>query len=160
MNTINVVPMTMLRFWAIATIISAAFTFSAIALRYSALDFIATALLLLVSTYVTLRFVLSMYFGVELKPVLYIDFKYLNLAVFNGVVVAMLGITVDSILSLVYTRTVQSVVLSIGLTVAILHITNKIFGLKGLKAVLTLSVLITGILYLLGYINETGLALT
>ncbi|MEM2628197.1 MAG: hypothetical protein QW775_08110, partial [Ignisphaera sp.] len=96
-----------LKFWVIAVIISVVTSFSVIALRYSVLDFIATALLLLVSTYVTLRFILSIYFGIEMKPVLYIDFKYLNSAVFNGVVVTMLGITLDAILSMVYTRTVQ-----------------------------------------------------
>ncbi|MEM1526505.1 MAG: hypothetical protein QXZ41_06090 [Ignisphaera sp.] len=149
-----------LKFWVIAVIISVVTSFSVIALRYSVLDFIATALLLLVSTYVTLRFILSIYFGIEMKPVLYIDFKYLNSAVFNGVVVTMLGITLDAILSMVYTRTVQSMVLSAVITLAVLHIINKILGLKGLKVVLTLSVLITGVLYVLGYIKEIGLAPT
>ncbi|MEM4788373.1 MAG: hypothetical protein QXM55_03540 [Ignisphaera sp.] len=147
-------------FWMGVAIVSVVLAFSTIIFRYSALDFIATAMLLFISIYVTLRFILSIYFGIELKPMVYVGFKYLNLAVLSGLTATVLNIAIDSILSLIYTRGLQTVVLSIIITTTALYTTNRFFKLKGLIFLLTFSVFITSVLYILGYIKEMALSIT
>lgn len=149
--------MVMLKFWVIISIISVALAFSTIVLGYSALDFMATAILLLISTYVVLRFVLSIYFGVELKPLLSIEFRHLYSSVLNGVNISILSIAIDSILSLIRLGFIQSTILSIIVTTIILYIVYRYSRLKGRLIVLTSSVILTSILYLLGYIRELAI---
>lgn len=149
--------MVMLKFWVIISIISVVLAFSTIVLGYSALDFMATAILLLISTYVVLRFVLSIYFGVELKPLLSIEFRHLYSYVLNGVNISILSIAIDSILSLIRLGFIQSTILSIIVTTIILYIVYRYSRLKGRLIVLTSSVILTSILYLLGYIRELAI---
>lgn len=140
--------------WVIVLIVSLTLATIGFIEGYSLVDFLATSALIFISIYFVLRYFLSIMFRVNLEPLLYIDIRYLYLSVLYGVSISILGYTLDSILSLLIPKTIFLYIAMALIPAIIIHFINKVFGFKGLRIALTISIFILSILYMLGYVEE------
>jgi hypothetical protein len=140
--------------WFSVVILSIALAYIGFIKKFSLLDFLGSAILIFISIYIILRYLLSIILGVENKPLVQLNLRYLYLPVFYSINITLLGYTIDILISLPTSRTIVIYILSMVSPIAIVYIVNKFFGFKGLRILLMISIFILGSLYLLGYVKD------
>lgn len=140
--------------WLTILILSFTLAYISIVEGFSFLDFLATAVLILISMHVVLRYSLSILLGVEQGPLISINFRHLQSLVFYCLTLILTGYTIDVILTIFIPRTTLAYIISTAISIAIVYSMNKFLKFKGFRIILIISVFILGILYMLGYIPE------
>lgn len=146
--------------WVILTLVAIALASTSIVRGYSELDVIAIAILISISVYVTLRYVLSIQLGLPLRPMISLNFSYVEAVVHNGIPFTLLSLVVDFLISFFYSRTLLTTILSAIVVTVILVIAKRFFGLKVLRLIMITSILVLAVLYTLGYIKDDGVLLS
>jgi hypothetical protein len=127
---------------------------------FGLLDFLVSAILISIAIYVVIRYSLPIVLGVEQKPLVKLDIRYIHylyLAILYSLTLTFLGYIVDIFMTFFFKRTVLIYMVSAAIPIITVYTISKFFGFKGLRIALTVSIIVLGILHILGYVEEVGM---